>query len=465
MNYSIISEQLLEFLSGKDVIREIKSSSKIISFAAPLDPSLIPDINQLIKTFKTIFYFNKVTDNFHCVTAGELTTLVENGNGRYSAIDKKLKGLRQKFLTNWEDSDIRVPLFTGGMKFTVEHNDPDWKDFNDSNWVIPEIIFLADKGENYIIYNFYYTRNTDNTEVKNNLESMLNLFFSTSDNDGKPSMKIISTSGDTPKDKKKWKNMINKALERIYDSGVSKIVLSRRVEIILNQEPLFGSVLKQLERVYPGCSVFLFKNNNSLFFGATPERLAVFRSKHIILDAIAGSAPNNSGAGLFTEKNIKEHNFVIEHIRNTIAKVSDKTELVRYHNTKKLNNISHIWSEISAELKDGNPLFLVLKELFPTPAICGTPKDSAMDLIKRLEDHRRGLYSGIIGWFNFSDAEFYVAIRSALSSGKKIIAYAGCGIIEGSDPDEEFSETELKLIPILSLFKNENKNQPEYHLD
>jgi menaquinone-specific isochorismate synthase len=463
MNYSAILLQLNEFLKSRHVVREVKSSSRIISYAAPVDPAFIPAIENLLKNNKNFFYFSRVSDNYFFYAAGELTSIVENGTGRFAAIDKKVRTLQEKVITNWDNSEIRVPLFTGGMKFTVEHNDPDWKDFSDSNWTIPEFILLSDRGDNYIIYNFYFTRNSDPGEVTELFEKKLKQFFTPSESNGVNSMKVMSVTGNSPKDKKKWKNMIKKALDKIYESGVQKIVLSRRVEVLLNSEPVFSSIMRKLEKNYPGCGVFLFKNNSSVFFGATPERLAVLKSKNILIDALAGSS-NSPDGGLFTDKNIREHDFVIEYIRNSIVPFSEKTELTRYHNTKKLNNISHIWSEISAELKDENQVFLILKELFPTPAVCGTPKDQAMEMIKKLEDHRRGLYAGIIGWFNFSDAEFYISIRSALSTGKKIIAYAGCGIIDGSDADEEFAETELKLIPILSLFKNENKNQPEYHL-
>jgi menaquinone-specific isochorismate synthase len=466
MKYSIISEQLQKFLSSKEIIRQVKVSSRIISFAVPVPPDFSPDTDHLIKTCKNLFYFNTVKHNFSYYAVGVLTSIIENGDGRYSAIDKKVRAFQYKIITNWDKSDIRVPLFTGGMKFMVEHNDTDWKDFNDSNWIIPEIIFLADKGDNYIVYNFYYTRSSDIEEIMQDFEKKLQELLTPPESNGNILLKVLSSTGNAPKDKKKWKNMVNKALDKIYERGVKKIVLSRKVELILNSEPVFGNIIKQLERNYAGCGIFLFKNNNSVFFGATPERLAVFNSNHLTIDALAGSSGNeNADAELFSDKNIKEHDFVIEHIRNSVSRFSDKTELTRYHNTKKLNNISHIWSEISAEMKEGKPVFLIIKELFPTPAICGTPKEAALELIKKLEDHRRGLYSGIIGWFNFSDAEFYVSIRSALCTGKKIIAYAGCGIVNGSDPDEEFTETELKLIPILSLFKNENKNQPEYHLD
>jgi menaquinone-specific isochorismate synthase len=74
-----------------------------------------------------------------------------------------------------------------------------------------------------------------------------------------------------------------------------------------------------------------------------------------------------------------------------------------------------------------------------------------------MEPHDRGLFSGMIGWFNFNnEGEFAVAIRSALLRKKSIHAFAGCGIVKGSDPEAEYSESELKLKPIISLFESTN---------
>jgi menaquinone-specific isochorismate synthase len=87
--------------------------------------------------------------------------------------------------------------------------------------------------------------------------------------------------------------------------------------------------------------------------------------------------------------------------------------------------------------------------------VCGIPKEKSLQLIREIEEFDRGLFSGLIGWFNCKgDGEFSVSIRSALIKDKQIYAYAGCGIVEGSKPAEEFQETILKLKPILSLFDN-----------
>ncbi|MDD5087867.1 MAG: chorismate-binding protein, partial [bacterium] len=85
----------------------------------------------------------------------------------------------------------------------------------------------------------------------------------------------------------------------------------------------------------------------------------------------------------------------------------------------------------------------------PTPAVCGAPRETARELIAALEGAARGLYAGAIGWVSADEAELAVTIRSALVAGNRATVFAGAGIVAGSDPDQEWNETELKMQPLL----------------
>ena len=129
----------------------------------------------------------------------------------------------------------------------------------------------------------------------------------------------------------------------------------------------------------------------------------------------------------------------------------------KYHSNKiplkKLHNIQHLHTVLNSELVEDTNMFEIIEAIYPTAAICGEPRDKALSLIKKIEDYKRGLYSGLIGYFNLNDeGEFVVGIRSALLHENKLFAYAGCGIVEGSDPEKEFQETELKLKVDFVLF-------------
>ena len=164
---------------------------------------------------------------------------------------------------------------------------------------------------------------------------------------------------------------------------------------------------------------------------------------------------------LNSQKNLNEQKAVVEFIEDSFQDFSDEIIYEEKPIIRKLSNIQHLWTPIKAKLNKGYTIFHLLKSIHPTPAICGAPWSVALSNIKQLENFERGLFAGITGWFNFdNEGEFAVSIRSALLRGNNLYAFAGCGIVEGSDPEIEFEETELKLKPILSLFENEKTYQP-----
>ena len=158
---------------------------------------------------------------------------------------------------------------------------------------------------------------------------------------------------------------------------------------------------------------------------------------------------------LSSEKNNVEHDAVIDYIRKSVNEFVEKIEVVKNPIVKKLPNIQHLQTSVTGTLKSKEQIFKIISALFPTPAVCGIPKELSLKMIEKTEDFDRGLFSGIVGWFNADYyGEFFVTIRSALVKDNKLYAYAGCGIVDGSDPKEEFEESVLKLKPILSLFNN-----------
>jgi menaquinone-specific isochorismate synthase len=113
---------------------------------------------------------------------------------------------------------------------------------------------------------------------------------------------------------------------------------------------------------------------------------------------------------------------------------------------RQFSNVQHVSTPVEAELPAGLDLFRLVGELHPTPAVGGTPRETAIAHLRELEPFSRGLYAGAIGWVRHNgDGEFLVGIRSALMRGPVARIYAGAGIVEGSIAAREFVETELKM--------------------
>ncbi|MFO7446943.1 MAG: isochorismate synthase [Ignavibacteriaceae bacterium] len=457
----------IKFLSEKEpILKQYKSGSILISFAVQINGIRTGEkINSLTKSSGNYLYYEHPEEHFSFLGINECLLIAENGIGRFSATEKKSGEWKDKLISNWETLPTnRIPLFIGGMKFTTEHPGQTWDDFSDSSWFIPEILLLNDAGNQYLLYNTIYSRN-DKSALSEKLRRVLEQLFVINKVKEDTPVSIREISGSSPKDKKKWKQLVSKGLENILDKKIDKIVYSRKVEFALSGEVNFENIISKLKADYPSCFIYIFHQGKSTFFGATPEKLVSFADGIIEIDSIAGSAPrgnddsedNNIAVSLLKdEKNLIEHNIVTDHIKSSIKNFSED---IRQDATiiKKLKNIQHLWTKVTARTTSGGTIFSIINELFPTPAVCGLPKKNSLDLIKKHEGYHRGMYSGIIGWFNFKDeAGFIVTIRSGLITGNKLFVYAGSGIVADSDPDEEFKETELKLKPILSLFRNEN---------
>jgi menaquinone-specific isochorismate synthase len=440
---------------------EDKTLSSLIFDFDEIDFSSI--LNNIQNRDGLYFYTTHVKEDISFLGFDSIFQVQTYGDSRIEDTENIITELETVFLSNWNEYNIdSIPLFLGGMKFSTDNSDNLWSDFSDSEWFIPKFLFFEFQNKPYLIYNFF-----GNNVSTINLESdfqLLNSLIQKNSFDSKSIGSVaISSNG---KEKEVWVSNVNKALAEIKSGEVQKIVLSRQVDLELESSVEISKILEVLGAKYPRCYVFAFRKNDSIFFGASPEKLAKISHGWIEADALAGSISRGktteedilfSERLLTSEKDLAEQKIVVSFIKNSFTQfceniVCDENPIIR-----KLPNIQHLWTPIKGKVNSNQSIFSILKELHPTPAICGVPWTKARNSIIEMEPHDRGLFSGMIGWFNFNnEGEFAVAIRSALLRKKSIHAFAGCGIVKGSDPEAEYSESELKLKPIISLFESTN---------
>ena len=149
---------------------------------------------------------------------------------------------------------------------------------------------------------------------------------------------------------------------------------------------------------------------------------------------------------LHSTKDGREQDLVLESILRGLAQVGVAAPIVSKPRVRQLSNVQHLCTLVEAPLPPGADLFRIAGELHPTPAVGGTPRAAAVAHLQELEPFDRGLYAGALGWVNHrGDGEFLVGIRSALMHGDSARLYAGAGVVEGSEPERELAETELKM--------------------
>jgi menaquinone-specific isochorismate synthase len=257
-----------------------------------------------------------------------------------------------------------------------------------------------------------------------------------------------------------YRAAVARAVGMIAEGRFEKIVLARcRVLTAAGTlHPL--KVLNALRQRFPDCYAFSFANGRGQsFIGASPERLLRVEQGTLLTEALAGSAPRGrtasedaalGGALLVDDKELREHRHVVASIERRLAPLGVPLVHADRPGLKRLANVQHLHTPVSAALPPGVRLLDVLARLHPTPAVGGSPRESACAYIRELEGFSRGLYGGPVGWVDHrGGGEFLVGIRSALIDGARARLYAGGGIVAGSDPDREFAETELKFQALL----------------
>lgn len=431
------------------------SSKSIVSYASPLKSINYNSLlNNTLLSEEQFFQWNKPSQSYHAFGYDILQPVVNNTNS-YNEI-------KNNIIHNWSEHNLaQVPVVMGGIKFSNEPFNNRWNNFSYTNWFIPKLIFLTIDKECFIIFNFYSDSDIDFEEMINQAESLL-----TENNYNEESKPDIINSTNNDYDFHEWSSIINKSLKIISEKQISKIVISREVELEFDHAPYLPIIIDRLTARYPDCYIFLFRSGDSIFFGASPEKLISIQNDIIQTDALAGSIKRGitkpeddqlAAALLSSTKNLAEQKAVTYFILNALSNHTTNIEYDDNPVIKKLKNIQHLWTPVTGRLKPGTSIFDIIDDIHPTPAVCGVPCKDSLELIKSFEKHNRGLYSGALGWFNFNnEAELAVGIRSALLKDNKLFAYSGCGIVDGSDPATEYEESNLKLKPILSLFENEN---------
>ncbi|MFM7261371.1 MAG: chorismate-binding protein, partial [bacterium] len=147
-----------------------------------------------------------------------------------------------------------------------------------------------------------------------------------------------------------------------------------------------------------------------------------------------------------SQKDRREHEFVVERVREALASCSTSLRVEHEPRLLRLAYVQHLATRVQAELRPGTSDADLVRLLHPTPAVAGAPIAPAMEALRAFEPFDRGLYAGPVGVVSRDGAEIAVAIRSARIDGDALTAFAGAGIVEGSDPAEEWRETGHKLL-------------------
>lgn len=286
-------ESFAEFLTSRLPLISERREISLISFHFPFKNfNPFEKKENFLANYSTALFVGKPNNNFQFLALGQVHSIQINGKLHFSEIQQELSNICGRLITNSTFNGYKQnPLFMGGIKFEPGKSSELWNDFDDANWFIPEFLFVRESGSISVCYNVLVNSEEKPENIINTFEEKLeklnNLFKIENEVED---VNILAIKGNDIYNKKEWMKTVERAVNKIKEHKLSKVVLSRMISIELSGIPSLNFLLTKLENKFPECTTFLFKKNKSVFFGATPERLAKFNNSEIEIDALAGSA-------------------------------------------------------------------------------------------------------------------------------------------------------------------------------
>ena len=256
-----------------------------------------------------------------------------------------------------------------------------------------------------------------------------------------------------------WKNRVASAVTKIKNGELEKVVLARDLIGKSTEAISKRNLITSLSKNYPSTWVFLVAN----LIGATPE-LLVRLNKSLVTSRILAGTIRKSGdeakdLGLAaslakSSKDLEEHEYAVRSVAQALEPFCSSTNVPESPFVLHLANVMHLATDVTGVLNDATTpidIFALISSLHPSAAVCGTPTQAASAVINELEEMNRGRYAGPVGWIDSrGDGEIGIALRTGeLSEDEKSIRiFSGCGIVAGSNPEDELAESQAKLSPM-----------------
>ncbi len=257
--------------------------------------------------------------------------------------------------------------------------------------------------------------------------------------------------------------LVEKSKQYIREGQVFQIVVSQRFSLPLTAAPL--DVYRILQALNPSPYAYLLKCPGFAYLGSSPETFVKCQNGRVILRALAGTRPRGSteeeDARLAKElrsdeKELAEHRMLVDLGRNDLGRIcqAGTVQVGEIAVLAKYTHVMHLATEISGTLAGGKTSFDAFQSCFPRGTVSGAPKIRAMQLLSHLEPEQRGVYSGVVGYFDFAgNMDGAIAIRSALLKDGAAHVNAGAGVVFDSKAEAEYEETRNKARSVIKAIK------------
>lgn len=383
----------------------------------------------------------------------------------------------EQLQNSWRSAPSEVPLTSGLVGFVswravnLLENLPEPKD---SDYQVPllgfnqfsELIVMDHKTSELLVVSVIFVTGND---LEAQYQSALSAIDNLIEKIKKPTTAQVSEpSWPEPEFSKRvtqteFLSQVEKAKHHVRLGDVFQVVISQRFDQDIAADAL--DVYRAMRALNPSPYMYLtrWEDQNGPFaiVGSSPEALVKVSGKRAITHPIAGSRPRSQDAAvdlalgeelLADAKEQSEHLMLVDLARNDLLKVCkpDSLQVSEFMQIHRFSHVMHLVSTVEGELENGNGPVAALRATFPAGTLSGAPKPRALEIIHDLEPVDRGLFGGVVGYFDFSgNADLAIAIRTALIRNGVARVQAGAGIVLDSVPQSEYDETLAKAAVVL----------------
>lgn len=264
--------------------------------------------------------------------------------------------------------------------------------------------------------------------------------------------------------KEEYCRLIERTKEYIVDGDIFQAVISRQFTT-----PYEGSLInpyRVLRTTNPSPYMVYFSIDGEEIMSTSPETLVRLENGRLTTFPVAGSRPRGLTQAedealeadlLSDEKELSEHNMLVDLGRNDLGKISDfdSVEVTRYMMIHRYSKIMHICSQVESNIRSDCDGLSAIESVLPAGTLSGAPKIRACEIIEELESEQRGIYGGALGYLDFTgNLDTCIAIRMAVKKDGKVYVQAGGGIVADSIPENEYLESYNKALAVMNAVKN-----------
>lgn len=290
------------------------------------------------------------------------------------------------------------------------------------------------------------------------IEQIDNFRMVRTDRTDKKETKVISNLT-----KEEYTSQVEKAKEYIRNGDIFQVVLSQRFEVESEADPF--DVYRCLRTTNPSPYLYFFDFVDYQIAGASPEMLVSVTNGIVTTKPIAGTVPRGTTKKeddilvrqlMHDPKEQAEHTMLVDLGRNDVGKVSrfGTVRVDNFMSVEKYSKVTHLVSDVQGELREDKTALDALMSILPAGTLSGAPKVRAMEIIDELENKKRGLYGGTVGYLAFDgNIDTCIAIRTVLFKDGKGYVQAGAGIVADSEPEKEYEETKNKALAVIHAIK------------